>query len=355
MAAVAAPVEGAAKAIEFIGVEPLSMIIALIGIGFVVGIISGFLGFGGGFLITPSLMSLGIPGIIAVGSDLTHIFGEAMVGTMRHRELGNVDLKLGVLMIVGTVTGVESGAIINKTILSTLGNAGSNLFISIVYIIVLGILCGYMLKEARKAMREEKKGVKAKAISLAEKFQKMHLPPMIKFTQAGLTISIWFVLLVGFATGLLAGTMGAGGGFIRVPALIYLVGCPTTVAVGTDLFEVMFSGAYGAFTYFWKGFADLTIALFLLMGSVIGIQIGAAATKYVRGAFIRLLFGITVGFAALSRIVAVPHYLHNLGKIELSAGVIKLFDTASIVIIIGSAVLLAGVIILSTIRGMKET
>jgi hypothetical protein len=341
-------------AMDFIGVEPLSWILGCIGIGICVGVISGFLGFGGGFLITPSLMSMGIPGIIAVGSDLTHIFGEGAVGAWRHRGLGNVDLKLGVLMIAGTVTGVETGAVINHKILTTMGRAGSDLFISIIYVAVLGILCVYMLRESRKAMKGEvEKGEKKSKKEFAEKLQKLYIPPMMKFKESRLTISIWMVLAVGYATGLLAGTMGAGGGFIRVPALVYAIGCPTTVAVGTDLFEVAFSGAYGAFTYLWKGLADMTIALFILMGSVFAIHIGTAATKYVKGAFIRFVFGIIVGLAAVSRIVNIPAYLHDLGKITLSPSTLNLLPKASIVIIFGSAICVTLIIVVSMLRGMK--
>jgi hypothetical protein len=136
--------------------------------------------------------------------------------------------------------------------------------------------------------------------TFAQKLQRIHIPPMIHFEASKITCSIWLPILVGLVTGLVASLLGVGGGFIRMPALIYLMGCPTLVAVGTDLFEVMITGAYGAFTYGIKGRVDLLAAMWMLLGAAAGAQMGTVAVKYVRGYFIRLLFAVTIFIACAS-------------------------------------------------------
>jgi uncharacterized membrane protein YfcA len=174
-----------------------------------------------------------------------------------------------------------------------------------VYIVILGFLAIYMFSEYFKAIKKEREtGVKTKDVigtPLSRFFQKdVAVPPIVTCKVAGISISIWVVIFVGCLTGYVAGFLGVGGGFLRVPALLYIVGTPTKVAVGTDLFEVAISGAYGAFTYAAKGAVELKAAVIMLLGAAFGAQFGTLTTKYVYGLFIRFLFALTIALACLS-------------------------------------------------------
>ncbi len=273
----------------------------LVAIGFSVGVLGGFFGVGGAWVVTPALNIFGFPMAYAIGTDLAHIFGKSIVATAKHRKMGNVDMKLGLMSIVGSVIGVEIGAQ-NVMWLTRIGLAGP--IVRYTYMILLfglGIymLYDYMTKDKRAAAQAAKQaGVRAGAPAPPRKA--WNLPPMIHFPASGITISFWTVTGVFLFTGWLSGFLGVGGGFIRMPALIYLIGCPTAIAVGTDLFSVLFTGAYGCFTYGIKGRVEIIAAILMLIGASIGAQIGVTAVKYVRGYGIRLLFAIMILLAGLS-------------------------------------------------------
>ncbi|MDP2227606.1 MAG: sulfite exporter TauE/SafE family protein, partial [Moraxellaceae bacterium] len=273
---------------------------ALILLGFTVGVIGGFFGVGGAFMVTPALNVFGFPMAYAIGTDMAHIAGKSIVATAKHRKFGNVDIKLGVLMILGTVIGIELGATLIMW-LEKIGRIGP--IVRTVYVILLFGLGFFMLfeyiKNARGATKEGAPADVGKS-KLAQRMQSINLPPMIDLKVSGFKISLWIILGVGALTGFLAGFLGVGGGFIRMPALMYLIGSPTKVAVGTDLFEVMFSGAYGAFSYGMKGRVEILAALIMLVGAAIGAQIGATATLYARGTIIRLYFAYTMIAAGVS-------------------------------------------------------
>jgi uncharacterized membrane protein YfcA len=220
---------------------------------------------------------------------------------MRHGKFGNVDLRLGVSMIVGTTVGMELGANL-VILLERMGVADT--VIRKAYIIFLFLIGSYVLYDYLSHVRRQKKAAGGAAVqvgeTIAQKLQRLRIPPMIHFKASGITCSLWLPVLVGMATGVVASVLGVGGGFIRMPALIYLIGCPTLVAVGTDLFEVMVTGAYGAFTYGVKGRVDLIAAMWMLAGAAVGAQMGTVAVKYVRGYSIRLLFAVTIFIACTS-------------------------------------------------------
>jgi len=273
----------------------------LILIGFTVGVIGGFFGIGGAFMVTPALNVFGFPMAYAIGTDLAHIAGKSIVATAKHRKFGNVDLKLGVIMIIGTAIGIELGA----TTIMWLERIGKvDAVVRYIYIALLFSLSSYMLYEyiklTRGAAREKKVITDAGKSALAIKMQSIKIPPMVYLSVAGFPISVWIIILVGAITGFVAGFLGVGGGFIRMPALLYVIGTPTRVAVGTDLFEVMVSGAYGAFTYALKGRVELIAAVIMLLGAAVGAQFGTLATQYVKGLQIRLYFAITMMLAAVS-------------------------------------------------------
>jgi uncharacterized membrane protein YfcA len=272
--------------------------------GLVIGALGGFFGVGGGFLMVPMLNAVfGVPYNIAVGSDLGQMCGMSTAATVRHMRFGNIDFKLGALMIVGTASGVELGAQILE-LLKHVGNVSLlgreidtlSLVMSLLYSALLVFLGQAMVRESVRTMRraagQVQLPVEAPSSSAALRLRTIKLWPMVSLPASGIeSISLWVILGVGFATGLLSGMLGVGGGFIRMPALVYILGCPTVVAVGTDLFEIMFSSAYGVMTHAFKGNVHLPLVLALLIGTTIGAQLGASYTRRAGGPWVRFGFG----------------------------------------------------------------
>jgi uncharacterized protein len=269
---------------------------ALVLLGFTVGVIGGFFGVGGAFMVTPALNVFGFPMAYAIGTDMAHIAGKSIVSTFKHRKFGNVDMKLALLMIIGTVVGIELGATL-ILFLERIGRIGP--IVRITYMCLLFGLGAFMLYEYMTGMRRavrhaaEPHADPGKS-KLALWMQGIKLRPVVYLKVSGFHISIWVIIGMGVITGFLAGFLGVGGGFIRMPALMYIIGAPTKVAVGTDLFEVMVTGAYGAFSYALKGRVELLAAMIMLIGAAMGAQLGATATLYARGTIIRLYFAITM-------------------------------------------------------------
>ncbi|HAF03646.1 MAG TPA: sulfite exporter TauE/SafE family protein [Spartobacteria bacterium] len=268
-------------------------------VGFLIGILGGFFGVGGSFIAGPALRVMGMDWNFAVGTDLAHIVGKSVVAAKRHRALGNVDLKLGLLMAVGTIGGAECGA----QLIQALKRAGNvNFVVSIVSIAVYVSISTFMIWESGKTLlqnkrspREKVKGAKSKQDQSAfqhvtRSIQRLNFPPMIKLPVSGVTISLWVIILVSFVGGLFSGFLGGGAGYIRMPSMVYVLGIPTHLAVGTDLFEIIISASYGTFSHAIKGNVDILIALVMNTGAAIGAQIGAISTQYFAGPTIRLAF-----------------------------------------------------------------
>lgn len=267
----------------------------LVGIGFLVGILGGFFGVGGGFIAGPLLFWTGMPTNFVVGTDLAHMTGKSIVAAKRHRALGHVDFKLGFLMVGGTVVGIEIGA----QLIELLEAAGSvDLVVGVSYIVILLLISGFTAWESIRALRmirSERLDVKDVIAfeSISRRMHSINIWPMVSFPQSGIaSVSLWVVLGVGLITGILAGFLGVGGGFIRMPMLVYFVGVPTHVAVGTDLFEIVISAGFGTLTHAIKGNVDILVALVMGTGAAVGAQIGAVSTRFFAGPKIRLLFSI---------------------------------------------------------------
>ena len=275
-------------------ISPIYLVI----VGFVIGILGGFFGVGGSFIAGPALRAVGLDWNFAVGTDLAHIVGKSVVAAKRHRALGNVDLKLGLIMAFGTIGGAEVGA----QLIQMLKRAGNvNLVVSIVSIAVYLSISTFMIWESRKTLAQGRlpsgtvKGAKAKHDPSAFKhvtsaIQRLKIAPMITLPVSGVTISLWVIVLVAFVGGLFSGFLGGGAGYIRMPSMVYVLGIPTHLAVGTDLFEIIISASYGTFTHAIKGNVDILIALVMHTGAAIGAQIGAISTQYFTGPKIRLAF-----------------------------------------------------------------
>ena len=279
-------------------VDPLALVV----IGFLVGIMGGFFGVGGGFLAGPFMFWVGVPMHFVVGTDLAHMTGKSIVAFKRHRALGHVDIKLGLVMICGTMVGVEIGAQIIELLEA---HESVDLVIGIIYICILLLVSAFTAYEAIKSLRmiaKEKMDVKDVMgfKGVARRVYSIRIPPMISFPKSGIeSISLWSVIGVGIFTGVLAGMLGVGGGFIRMPMLVYFLGIPTHVAVGTDLFEIIFSAGYGTLTHAIKGNVDIIMALVMQTGAAIGAQIGAVSTQYFSGPRIRLFFSFLPLIGAL--------------------------------------------------------
>ena len=270
-------------------------------IGFSVGVVGGFFGMGGAWMVTPALNILGFPMAIAIGTDIAHTAGKSIVSTHRHSQFGNVDYKLGAIMIVGTVVGIECGAQ-GVLWLERIGHVEP--VVRWVYVGLLLTLAAVVFADHRKAMQNMEEGIpQGEPVEGFTWYKTLHdikIPPMMHFPVSGIYCSLWLPVVVTFLSGAMAGFLGIGGGLLRMPALVHLVGLPTHIAVGTDLFEVMISGLYGTFTYGVKGRIEVLAVVVMLTGAAVGAQIGTVATKYVKGYGIRLVFGMTAVACAIS-------------------------------------------------------
>ncbi len=266
----------------------------LIFIGFMVGIMGGFFGVGGGFIAGPMMFWFGVPMNFVIGTDLAHMTGKSIAAAKKHGRLGQVDVKLGIIMVMGTVVGVEIGARIIE-MLKISGDIDQTIGIAYVAILlVIGFFTAWESLKAMKIANIDELHISDEVFAftrITTAVRKIKLWPMIKFPVSGIDeISLWVVLSVGVVAGLLAGMLGVGGGFMRMPMLIYLIGVPTHVAIGTDLFEIIFSAGFGTLTHAVKGNVDILMALVMQTGAIMGARIGATMTQYFTGPKIRLAF-----------------------------------------------------------------
>ncbi|HUB32890.1 MAG TPA: sulfite exporter TauE/SafE family protein [Bryobacteraceae bacterium] len=323
----------------------------LIILGLGVGIIGGFFGMGGAWMVTPGLNILGLPMAFAIGTDMTHMAGKSLISTMRHAKFGNVDYKLSLIMVVGTIPGLELGA----RMIMWLERIGKiDFYVRCAYLVLLTLIAWVVFTDVAKRSRREREARAAgRSIDALETglqwhktFQKIKIPPMINLNRAGIRCSVWLPIGIAFFTGWLAGVLGIGGGLIRMPSLVYLIGCPTHIAVGTDLFEVAISGLYGAATYSYKGRVELLAAFIMLIGAAIGAQFGAIATKYVKGYGIRIFFGVAVVGCGISILMKLMSAADPALK--------PIMDPAATVLILGLVTSLSGLIVVKCIAGMRQ-
>jgi uncharacterized membrane protein YfcA len=331
---------------ELFGVAA-SLLALFAGFGVLIGLLFGFFGMGGSFLVTPALMVMGYETDVAVASGLAFVFATSVIATLKHRDLGQVDYKLGVLMIAGTTAGIEVGKL-GLHALQAMGLADT--VVSIIYVGLLGGIGAFITYQATKGgggggiSHDAEADADAEDIpDIAKKIQSYRVPPMMSL-RGGITVSLWMILAVAFVTGLLSGFLGVGGGFIRMPALFYLIGVPVPVAVGTDLFEIVFSGGIGSFLYAMDGAVNLSIVVPLLAGSALGARLGAAATSLVDEDEIKVYFGVMLLLGALA--VAVRKVGNFLD--------IPVLQTVSLVIIVGAATLVAGAVVVSSIQALRS-
>ena len=303
-------------------------------IGLGAGLITGCIGAGGGFIIAPALMSAGIKGILAVGTDLFHIFAKAIMGSVIHRKLGNISVPLAVVFVIGAVIGATAGGIINR-VLYEINPVLSDAFITTIYSVMLGFLGIYAMTDflkARKALKgtvsDDAHGGKSEGVdmgNLPKKLQAVKIPPIVRFdadlVPGGRGISWVFLVASGMLVGLAAGIMGVGGGFLTFPIFVYVLGVSSMTTVGTDIFQIIFTAGYASISqYAVYGFIFYTLAVGMLLGSLLGIQIGAMVTKVVPGLTIRGFYAMAVLAGFVNRIFALPGKLGDMDVIPISEG-----------------------------------
>jgi len=323
-----------------------TIFVVTIFIGLCAGLVTGCIGAGGGFIITPALMSAGIKGILAVGTDLFHIFAKAIMGTAVHKKLGNVSVALAVAFLVGSGGGVVVGGYINRAIYEY-NPVMSDLFISLVYVLLLGFLGIYAMTDflkLRKAGKETKiqdpkvkKAAPSGVTGLAQKLQSISLPPMITFDEdlvpGGNRISGVFVALCGFVVGFVAAIMGVGGGFLTFPMFVYMLGVSSFTTVGTDILQIIFTAGFASISqYAIYGFIFYTLAMGMLLGSLLGIQIGAMTTKVVKGIYIRGFYAIAILGGFVNRLFSLPKKLDDMEYISISNALANVIDVVGLIL-----------------------
>ncbi|WP_224336365.1 sulfite exporter TauE/SafE family protein [Haloprofundus halobius] len=305
-----------------------------VGFGLLIGIVFGFFGMGGSFLVTPALLVVGYPAPVAVGSGLAFVFGTSIVGALRHRDHGQVSYTLAAVMISGMTFGIEVGTRV-VFLLTDLGSV--DVVISGMYVGLLGAVGLFVLRDARTDGTDVETG------RVATRVQTIKLPPMVSL-QGGATVSVWVILVVGVGVGVLSGCLGVGGGFLLLPAMIYGFGVPTAVAAGTSILQITVSGAFGTYVYAQSNAVDVSVVAALLLGSAFGARIGAGATRLVheddvKGYFAGMLLAGSV--ATASKQVSAVYGVETL-------------EIVSAVLIFGTAVLVSSAIASASVDALRS-
>ncbi len=345
------------EAISFIDLT-IANATALFIVGFVGGMVSGFIGSGGAFVMTPAMMTLGVPGIIAVASNICHKFPKSLVGAMKRHKYGQVDIKLGLFMGLFAEAGMLTGKTVMTGIKQSYGDMGTNLYVSVVFVVVLSIVGGFVLRDAWRMYRAEQAGQgdgAGKVTRLARWVQSMHIPgTMVYFPSLKAKVSLIIVAPLGFATGLLASAIAVGG-FIGVPAMMYILGAPALMASATELVVAFVMGLGGTILYALDGVVDIRLAMIILAGSLFGIQIGAIGTTYVKDFVVKLVMGLIMVIVLFSRFFYVPGYLSQMGLIEPVAeatiSTLKMWGDMTLVLALATGGI---TIIVAIIKGMAS-
>lgn len=264
--------------------------ILLFGIGGVVGVLSGLFGVGGGFLITPLLFFIGVPPTVAVATGANQVVASSVSGVLAHLKRKTVDLRMGTVLLAGGMAGSTAGI----WLFNFLQKKGQvDLVVQLSYVLFLGIVGALMLQESIRSLHRSRKN--AAPIRRTQHMWVHRLPFKMKFRTSGLFISVIPPILVGFGVGVLAAVMGVGGGFIMVPAMIYLLGMPTKVVIGTSLFQIIFVTGFTTFMHAWTNQSvDLMLALLLIVGGVVGAQIGTRLGARLKAEQLRILLALMV-------------------------------------------------------------
>ena len=286
----------------------------LLGLGGLVGVLSGMFGVGGGFLMTPLLFFIGIPPAVAVATEANQIVASSFSGVLAHLRRKTVDFKMGTVLMLGGLLGAAIGVVLINY-LKSLGQV--DLLVKLCYVVFLGIIGGLMFFESLRAIRRTSRNA-APPKKSRQRGWVQKLPLKMRFRTSGLYISIIPPLIVGVFVGILAAIMGVGGGFIMVPAMIYILGMPTKVVVGTSLYQIIFVTAFTTLLHATTNYTvDVALAVLLLVGGVIGAQIGTQIGTRLKAEQLRILLAIMVlmvcGKLALDLLIQ-PSELYSIGS-----------------------------------------
>jgi len=343
------------ESINFLDLNATTVAVLFV-VGFIGGLVSGFIGSGGAFVLTPAMMSLGVPAIVAVASNMAHKFPKALVGAMKRHKYGQVDVKLGVVMGLFAEVGVFIGKEIMTGIRASFGDIGTDLYVSAVFIVVLAIVGTVVLRDGLRSRHGGATQANSELPRLARWVRSIHIPgTMMKFrSMNGASVSLLFVAPLGLATGMLAASIAVGG-FIGVPALMYFLGVPAIMASATELVIAFVMGTGGSLFYAWEGFVDIRLSMIILAGSLFGVQLGAIGTTYARESSVKLVMGMIMLVVLASRVFQLPVYLADIGTLApLTAATRELLGTLSFVTLAVALLVGAGAILATTFKGMTE-
>ncbi len=286
----------------------------LLGLGGFVGIISGMFGVGGGFLMTPLLFFIGIPPAVAVATEANQIVASSFSGVLAYLRRKTVDFKMGTVLMLGGLLGATIGVVLFNY-LKSLGQV--DLFVKLCYVVFLGIIGGLMFFESLRTIRKTSRNI-AHPKKPRQRGWVQKLPLKMHFRTSSLYISVMLPIIVGVFAGILAAIMGVGGGFIMVPAMIYILGMPTKVVVGTSLYQIIFVTAFTTLLHAITNYTiDVALAVLLLVGGVIGAQIGTQIGTRLKAEQLRILLAIMVlmvcGKLALDLLIQ-PNELYSISS-----------------------------------------
>lgn len=338
---------------NFINLDIVTIVYLFL-VGFVGGLVSGFIGSGGAFVLTPGMMSMGVPGLVAVASNMCHKFPKALVGALKRAKYGQVDVKLGIVLGISAEAGVLYGAHLQEGIKRSFGDAGSNLYVSVAFVVVLAVVGIFVLRDAWKTYRSGGTHEEEKVTRLAKWVQSVNIPgTMVYFKSLNAKVSVLFTIPLGFATGMLAATIAVGG-FVGVPSMIYVLGAPSLMASATELVIAFVMGLGGSFKYAMSGLVDIRLAMIILGGSLFGIQLGAIGTTYVKPFMIKVVMGVIMVIVLFSRALMVPVYMSQLGLIgAMSETTAKALKSTSFAIMIFALALGAFIVLRAMWQGRK--
>ena len=326
---------------ELLGLTP-QLLVLFVSFGFMVGVLFGFFGMGGAFLVTPTLLILGYSAPVAIGSGLAFYFGTSVIAVMKHYDIGHVNYRLGAILFVGLTIGIEGGRILVFG-LEEMGIA--SLVTGIAYVVLLAGIGAIFLRRAlaTDATADEQTESEDDIPAIAQHIQSYNIPPMVSLATGG-RASLWTISGTGGVVGLIAGMLGVGGGFMRMPAIYYVIGTPLAAAVGTSLFAGLFSGAFGAFTYGISGSVDLGTVAVLLVGSALGARIGSAATTIVEEDAVIIYFGIMMLLASVA-----------IGLSEIGEWLdIAFIDVLSVLLLVGSAFFVGSMVLYQAAQALRR-
>jgi len=340
-------------AVQFIDLNAATVFLLVL-IGFIAGMVSGFIGSGGAFVLTPAMMSLGAPAMVAVASNICHKFPKALVGSVKRHKYGQVDVKLGIILGIVAEAGMLYGKHLMTSIKHQFGHTGTDLYVSVIFIVVLAIVGGFVLRDYRR-LKVAGHDAPNETPKLALWAQSIRIPgTMVYFKAIGAPVSVLFILPIGFATGMLAATIAVGG-FIGVPAMIYILGVPAIMASATELVIAFVMGLGGTVVYGLEGAVDIRLAMLILLGSLFGIQLGAIGTTYVKDYQIKLVMAVIMLTVLFSRFFYIPGYLSDLGVIApIEGGHVATLKTLGDSVLAVALILGAVTVLTALTKGIAE-